>query len=60
MPPPSQSDATVAKAAAWLASTTRAERGGAAIPELQRRFGLSLKAAVAVVRENNLRLARAT
>lgn len=56
----SKPDAAIVKAAVWIASTTRAERGAPAIPELQRRFGLSLKEAVAVVRENNLRLARAT
>lgn len=48
----------VADAAAWLADTPRSQRGSA-IPELRHRFGLSLDQAVAVVRENNLRLARA-
>lgn len=50
----------IADATTWLADTPRAERGGAAIPQLQSRFGLSLHDAVAVVRENNLRLARAS
>lgn len=48
----------VAEAAAWLASTTRAERGPA-VPELRRRFGLSLAEAVAIVRARHLELSRA-
>ncbi|MES0100918.1 hypothetical protein [Mesorhizobium sp. M0019] len=51
--------ASLAEAATWLAQTPRAERGGAAIPQLQRRFGLTLEQALDVVRQNNLRLARA-
>lgn len=49
----------LAEAAVWLADTPRARRGPT-IPELRRRFDLSLEQAIAVVRENNLRLARAT
>jgi len=49
----------LAKAARWLAETRRAERGGAAVPELQRRFGLSAAEACHVIAVNNLRLARA-
>lgn len=50
----------IAEAAAWLATTPRAERGGAAVPELKRRFELSLAEALVVIRDNNLRLARST
>ncbi|WP_189379717.1 hypothetical protein [Mesorhizobium sp. M4B.F.Ca.ET.013.02.1.1] len=50
----------LAKAARWLAETPRAERGSAAVPALQRRFGLSVAEACEIIRENNLRLARAT
>lgn len=50
---------SAAEAAAWLRDTPRSQRGPT-IPELRRRFGLSLEQAVAVVRANNLRLARAT
>ncbi|MGX5803499.1 hypothetical protein ACWGS9_19940 [Bradyrhizobium sp. Arg314] len=46
-------------AANWLAETPRAQRG-AAIPELRRRFGIDLDQALVVVRQNNMRLAKAT
>lgn len=51
---------TMAEAASWLATTPRAERGGAAVPVLVKRFGLTREQAIAVIRANNMRLARAT
>ncbi|WP_378948034.1 hypothetical protein [Mesorhizobium sp. ANAO-SY3R2] len=51
---------TVNAAAAWLAETPRAERGGAAVPALVKRFGLTREQAIEAIRENNLRQARAT
>lgn len=48
----------IGDAAKWLADTPRAQRGGAIVPQIQIRFGLSLQEAVAIVRQNNLRLAR--
>ena len=60
MPAPSKPTGDrVAEATAWLADTPRAERGGHAVPELMKRFGLSAVEACAVIRANALRLARA-
>jgi hypothetical protein len=49
----------LARAAQWLAETPRHERGGAAVPALQRRFGLTAVEACQVIAANNVRLARA-
>lgn len=54
-----ESSAQIDEAAAWLAKTPRDQRGPA-VPELQRRFGLSATEACAAIRECNLILARAT
>ena len=53
------SSAMIEEAIVWLANTPRSQRGPA-VPELQRRFGLSAAEAVAVIREVALRHARAT
>jgi hypothetical protein len=50
--------AAVAEAARWLTTTPREQRGHA-VPELQKRFGLSAVEACAAIREANLRRARA-
>lgn len=47
------------EAARWLASTPPAQRGPV-VPALRERFGLSPSEACAVIREVNLRRARAT
>ncbi|MBN9219231.1 MAG: hypothetical protein J0I79_14865 [Mesorhizobium sp.] len=52
-------DHPVAEAAASMASTTRAKRGGAAVSALMKRFDLTTTQAVEAIRANALRLARA-
>lgn len=49
----------VVQAAAWLAYTPHAQRGGAAVPALMRRFHLTAPQAVEAIRANANRLARA-
>ncbi|WP_442583125.1 hypothetical protein ACSBOB_14695 [Mesorhizobium sp. ASY16-5R] len=53
---PASPDLTAA--ADWLRDTPRSQRGPA-VPELQRRFGLSAVMAVEIIRARNLELARA-
>lgn len=50
-------EATIQKAAKWLAVTPRSQRGHA-IPELQKRFGLTAAQAVDAIRAADLIKAR--
>lgn len=58
MTPPDPST-KIAEAAQWLSITPRSQRG-AAVPEVQRRFGLNAAEACEAIREAALIHARAT